>query len=192
MSGITLPIILTVVAAIAALIAYQGIKRGSARFYTLERESMLRRARFTLLGSLMLFLAAIALLIYSYGQVTDDNGLSNGDNPLEVATEEPDELLETQPPTPSPSPTVDPSLPTPTPTETICRAIVEGTAGSGLTLRDAPGGGEVTILRDGSYLTLVVGEEPVEANGFNWIKVRTVSLEEGWVAEEFLIMGECR
>ncbi|MGB3713497.1 MAG: SH3 domain-containing protein [Candidatus Promineifilaceae bacterium] len=192
MSGITLPIILTVIAAIAALIAYQGIRRGGARFYTLERESMLRRARFTLLGSLMLFLAAIALLIYSYGQISDDNGLSSGDDPLNVATEEPDELFETQPPTPSPSPTVDPSLPTPTPTETICRAIVEGTSGSGLTLRDAPGGGEMTILRDGSYLTLIVGEEPVEANGFDWIKVRTVSLEEGWVAEEFLIMGECR
>jgi hypothetical protein len=192
MSGITLPIILTVVAVIASLIAYQGIRRGGARFYTLERESMLRRARFTLLGSLMLFLAAIALLIYSYGQINDENGLSSGEDPLEVATEEADELLETQPPTPSPSPTVDPSLPTPTPTETICRAIVEGTSGSGLTLRDAPGGGEITILRDGSYLNLVVGEEPVEANGFDWIKVRTVSLEEGWVAEEFLIMGECR
>ncbi len=192
MSGITLPIILTVVAVIASLIAYQGIRRGGARFYTLERESMLRRARFTLLGSLMLFLAAIALLIYSYGQISDENGLSSGEDPLEVATEEADELLETQPPTPSPSPTVDPSLPTPTPTQTICRAIVEGTSGSGLTLRDAPGGGEITILRDGSYLTLVVGEELVEANGFDWIKVRTVSLEEGWVAEEFLIMGECR
>ena len=192
MSGITLPIILTVVAVIASLIAYQGIRRGGARFYTLERESMLRRARFTLLGSLMLFLAAIALLIYSYGQISNENGLSSGEDALEVATEEPDELLETQPPTPSPSPTVDPSLPTPKPTEIICRAIVEGTSGSGLTLRDAPGGGEITILRDGSYLTLIIGEELVEANGFDWIKVRTVSLEEGWVAEEFLIMGECR
>jgi hypothetical protein len=192
MSGITLPIILTVIAVIAALIAYQGIRRGGARFYTLERESMLRRARFTLLGSLMLFLAAIALFIYSYGQITGDNGQTSDEIPLDTATLEADELLETQPPTPSPSPTIDPSLPTPTPTEIVCRAIVEGTSGSGLTLRDAPGGAEVTILRDGSYLTLVVGEEPVEANGFDWIKVRTVSLEEGWVAEEFLIMGECR
>ncbi|HET6446933.1 MAG TPA: hypothetical protein VFI27_20400 [candidate division Zixibacteria bacterium] len=192
MSGITLPIILMVAGAIVLLMAYQGIRRGGARFYTLERESLLRRARYMMLASMMLFLAAGILLIYNYGQLTDLTSPDNGEIPAVIPTQEPDELLETKPPTPSPSPTVDPSLPTPTPTETVCRAIVEGTSGSGLTLRNAPGGGEVEILRDGSYLTLVVGEEPVEAGGFNWIKVRTVSLEEGWVADEFLIMGECR
>ncbi len=192
MSGITLPIILAVAAVIAALIAYQGIRRGGARFYTLERESMLRRARYTLIGSMLLSLAATILLIYNYREVTGGNGQSIEESPAGVATEESDQLLETQPPTPLPSPTVDPSLPTATPTEVICRAIVEGTAGSGLTLRDAPGGAELTILRDGSYLTLVVSEEIVESGGFDWIKVRTVALEEGWVAKDFLIMGECR
>jgi hypothetical protein len=192
MSGITLPIILTVAAVIAALIAFQGIRRGGARFYTLERESMLRRARYTLLGSMLLFLAANILLIYNYREVTGTNGTGSEEIPDALATEESDEILETAPPTPLPSPTVDPNLPTATPTEAICRAIVEGTAGSGLTLRDSPGGGEVEILRDGSYLTLVVGEEPVESGGFMWIKVRTVSREEGWVAQEFLIMGDCR
>lgn len=192
MSGITLPIILTVAAVIAALIAFQGIRRGGARFYTLERESMLRRARYTLLGSMLLFLAANILLIYNYREVTGTNGTGSEEIPDALATEESDEILETAPPTPLPSPTVDPNLPTATPTEAICRAIVEGTAGSGLTLRDSPGGGEVEILRDGSYLTLVVGEEPVESGGFMWIKVRTISLEEGWVAQEFLIMGDCR
>ena len=192
MSGITLPIILTVAAVIAALIAFQGIRRGGARFYTLERESMLRRARYTLLGSMLLFLAANILLIYNYREVTGTNGAGGDEIPAVLATEESDEILETAPPTPLPSPTVDPNLPTATPTEAICRAIVEGTAGSGLTLRDSPGGGDVEILRDGSYLTLVVGEEPVESGGFMWIKVRTVSLEEGWVAQEFLIMGDCR
>jgi hypothetical protein len=192
MSGITLPIILAVAAVIAALFAYQGIRRGGARFYTLERESMLRRARYTLLGSILLFLAATILLTYNYREVTDAGGINIEESPTEVATQESDQLLETQPPTPLPSPTVDPSLPTATPTEAICRAIVEGTSGSGLTLRDAPGGAEITILRDGSYLNLVVGEEIVESGGFNWIKVRTVALEEGWVAEDFLIMGDCR
>jgi len=192
MSGITLPIILTVAAVIAALIAFQGIRRGGARFYTLERESMLRRARYTLLGSMLLFLAANVLLIYNYGEVTSTNGASSEEVSEPQATEESDRILETAPPTPLPSATVDPNVPTATPTEAICRAIVEGTAGSGLTLRDTPGGAEVEILRDGSYLTLVVGEETVESGGFMWIKVRTVSLEEGWVAEDFLIMGECR
>lgn len=192
MSGITLPIILTVAAVIAALFAFQGIRRGGARFYTLERETMLRRARYTLLGSMLLFLAANILLIYNYTEVTGTNGAGGDEIPAVLSTEESDEILETAPPTALPSPTVDPNLPTATPTEVICRAIVEGTAGSGLTLRDSPGGGEVEILRDGSYLTLMTGEEPVESGGFMWIKVRTVSLEEGWVAQEFLIMGDCR
>ncbi|MFN2187360.1 MAG: hypothetical protein ACK2T3_01190, partial [Candidatus Promineifilaceae bacterium] len=153
---------------------------------------LLRRARYTLLGSTLLFLAAVILLIYSYTDITgagDENGV---EPEAAMATEEADEILETSPPTPLPSPTTDPSIPTATPTEVVCRAIVEGTAGSGLTLRDAPGGAELEILRDGSYLTLVPGEESVQTGSFKWIKVRTVSLEEGWVAEEFLIMGDCR
>ncbi len=78
-----------------------------------------------------------------------------------------------------------------TPTPVICRAIVDGTAGSGLTLRDAPSGAEVSILPDGSILTLE-DEEPVEVNTFTWRKVKTASLEEGWVVEEFLKIGTCR
>jgi hypothetical protein len=192
MTGTTLPIILTVLAVGAALVAFQGIRRGGARFYTLERESMLRRARYTLMGSMLLFLAAVILLIYSYQEMTSTGELEAQETPAITLTQESDEILETQPPTPLPSPTVDPNLPTATPTEAVCRAIVEGTAGSGLTLRDAPGGAELEILRDGSYLSLVTGEEPVERNGFLWVKVRTVALDEGWVAEEFLIMGDCQ
>lgn len=192
MSGTTFPIILAVAAAIAAIMAYQGIRRGGARFYTLEREAMLRRARFTLLGSLLLFLAAVVLLVYNYGQVMDENNPENGEELMDVATEESGDFLETQPPTPTPTSTVDPSIPTATPTEVVCRAVVEGTAGSGLTLRESPGGPEILILQDGSFLTLVPDEEPVESNGFTWLKVRTVALEEGWVADEFLVMGDCR
>jgi hypothetical protein len=105
-----------------------------------------------------------------------------------TATTEP--VLQSQPPTPSPTATNDPNIPTVTPTPIICRAIVEGTAGSGLTLRDAPGGADVSILPDGSILTLLE-DEPEEVNGFTWRKVRTVAQEEGWVVEEFLKIGEC-
>ena len=107
------------------------------------------------------------------------------------ASEDADPVLQTQPPTQTPAPTVDPNLPTATPTPVVCRAIVDGTAGSGLTLRDAPSGAEVTILPDGSILTLEE-EEPVEVNTFTWRKVRTASLEEGWVVEEFLKIGACQ
>ena len=80
--------------------------------------------------------------------------------------------------------------PTPTATPTICRAIIDGTAGSGLTLRESPNGPEIAILPDGTILTLLE-DEPKEVNNFIWRKVRTVSREEGWVVEEFLKIGEC-
>jgi len=188
MSGITIPIILAVVALITALAAYRGIRRGAARFYTLERESMLRRASFTLLGSIMLFLAAIALLVYNQQHLTA-SGAVEEEGPIEV-TATPDAEMQIQPPTPTPTATLDPAIPTATATAVICRAIVDGTSGSGLTLRDAPGGADVAILPDGSILTLLE-DDPEEANGFIWRSVRTVAREEGWVVEDFLKIGEC-
>jgi hypothetical protein len=190
MGGIIIPIILTIAALIAAVSAYRGIRRGGARFYTLERESMLRRAGFTLIGSVLLFLAAIILLAYNNQQMSGPNEISDDESDLIEVTETSETVLDTQPPTPTPTSTPDPNIPTPSPTPIICRAIVEGTAGSGLTLRDAPSGGEVAILPDGSILTLLE-EDPVEDNGFIWHKVRTVARDEGWVAEEFLKFGDC-
>jgi hypothetical protein len=190
LTGITLPILLTIAAVIAAISAYRGIRRGGARFYTLERETMLRRAGFTLLGSMALFLAAIALLVFNYQQLTNEGVVNAEDegNLVVTATSEPQ--LESQPPTPSPTATTDPSIPTPTATPIICRAIVDGTSGSGLTLREVPGGPEVSILPDGTILTLLE-EEPQDVNGFMWRMVRTVGRDEGWVVEEFLKMGDC-
>ncbi len=190
LSGITLPLLLTVAAVIAAVSAYRGIRRGGARFYTLERETMLRRAGFTLLGSMILFLAAISLLVFNYRQLTDD-GAVNAENEgslIVTATSEPQ--LQSQPPTPSLTATIDPSIPTPTATPIICRAIVDGTSGSGLTLREVPGGPEVSILPDGTILTLLE-DEAQDVNGFVWRMVRTVGRDEGWVVEEFLKMGDC-
>ncbi len=190
MSGITIPVILTVVAVIVALAAYRGIRRGGARFYTLERETMLRRASFTLIGSVVLFLAAIGLLVYNYQQTIDPNVvIIDESGSVEVTvTAEPE--LQIQPPTPSPTATADPNIPTATPTPVICRAIVDGTSGSGLTLREAPSGPEMSILPDGTILTLLE-DEPDEVNDFTWRKVRTVSQEEGWVVEDFLKIGDC-
>ncbi len=63
MSGIFIPLALAFAGFVAAIAAYRDIQRGSARFYTLERESVLRRAGFILMGSALLFSAAIGLLI---------------------------------------------------------------------------------------------------------------------------------
>ena len=190
MSGITIPVILTVVAVIVALAAYRGIRRGGARFYTLERETMLRRASFTLIGSVVLLLAAIGLLVYNYQQTIDPNVVIIDESGSVEATVTAEPELQIQPPTPSPTATADPNIPTATPTPIICRAIVDGTSGSGLTLREAPSGPEMSILPDGTILTLLE-DEPDEVNDFTWRKVRTVSQEEGWVVEDFLKIGDC-
>jgi hypothetical protein len=188
MTGTTIPIILAVAGLLIALTAYRGIRRGGARFYTLEREAMLKRAGYTLLGSTALLLLAIGLLVSA---VRQQAGPADGD--LEAAgtpTATTESILETSPPTATPTLTPDPNVPTPTVTPVICRAVVDGTAGSGLVLRDTPAGAELVILPDGTILTLLP-DAPTDANGFTWRKVRTVAREEGWVVEEFLKMGDC-
>ena len=67
--------------------------------------------------------------------------------------------------------------------------MVRGTAGSGLNLRDTPGGTEVETLQEESILTLLE-EAPIQQGGFTWVKVRTVALNEGWVALDFLFISD--
>lgn len=185
MSDIFLPLALTFIGLIIAFSAYRGIRRGGARFYTLEREAILRRASFSLLGSTLLFLAAISLLVYEQQQSagnTSADGSANG-----VVTTPLTPFVDQFPPQATETPTPDFSIPTSTPTRIICRAVVESV--NGLRLRDAPGGQEIDILSDGSILTLVTDEPPTEVDGITWRKVRPVIGDEGWVAEEFIIIG---
>lgn len=190
MRDLTIPLIITIVALVAALSAYRGIRRGGARFYTLEREAMLRRASFTLIASILLFLGAVVLMTYNYQQLLAQEEGSTVETEEGVVTVTPETVLETSPPTPTVTPTVDPNIPPPTETPIICRAVVEGTAGSGLTLRDSPDGEEVTILPDGTII-IVLETEPVQAGNFIWRNVRTVAREEGWVVEDFITIGDC-
>lgn len=183
MTGVVIPAILAVAGLITALITYRGIRRGGARFYTLEREAMLRRATYTLFASVLLFLGAIALLVWQQQQALPVEAESNGEVVEGAATETPTPFVEQFPPTATP--TSDAPQPTPTATPVICRAIVEGTSGNGLTLRTEPGGDEISVLPDGSVLT-VLEDAPVESGGFTWRKVRVVGGDEGWVAEDFL------
>lgn len=186
MTGIFLPIILIVGGLLAAVATYRGIRRGGARFYTLEREAILRRAALSLLISVALFLAAAALLFYQRQQflatlfpTEPDAAAVPGEG--EQPTITPTFFLESIPP----SPTVGTPLPTPTATAVVCRGVVEGTGGNGLTLRDSPGGEEVDILAEGALLT-VLEDEPTEVNGVVWLRVRAVGGDEGWAAEDFI------
>jgi len=179
-----LPLLLVSGGIIAAFMTYRGIRRGGARYYTLEREAMLRRAMLTLLLSVLLFLGSIGVLIYRQ-QSTSGSAAEpeNGEAGVVQATITPTMFVEQFPPTATATSSI--VEPTATATPVICRAIVEGTSGNGLTLRDVPGGEEITILPDGSVLT-VLEDDPVESGGFNWRKVRLVGGDEGWVAEDFL------
>ena len=188
MSGIFLPILLFIGAALATFLTYRNIRRGGARFYTLEREIVLRRAAFTLLVAALLYTAALGLLYYQRGQLieaaappAEEEGAAEGVNSPVVTT--PTTMLEIFPP--SPEPTSLTPQPTATVTPTVCRAVVEGSGGNGIYLRDAPQGTELVILPEGTLLT-VLEDAPVPAGDFTWRKVRAVGGEEGWAAEEFL------
>lgn len=189
MSGLFLPIGLVVAAILTAIATYRGIRRGGARFYTLEREALLRRASFTLFSTVILFLAASGILVYERQQMLGtgqpaEGGVIEGEVAITTTPE-----INSLPPLPTETATIDASIPTATPTAVICSAIVEGTFDNGLTLRDAPGGAEVDVLAEASIVTVLTEEEPVEANGFIWRRVRSLFGDEGWVADEFLTFG---
>ncbi len=187
MTGLLLPILLFVGAVVATFLTYRNIRRGGARFYTLEREIVLRRAILMLVAAAALYTAALGLLYFQRSQLIEAS--------LPAETQEPsDELGAPVVTTPTPlleifPPTAEPTSLTPQPTvtvtPTVCRAVVEGTGGNGLYLRDAPQGAELVLLSDGTLLT-VLDDAPVEAGGIIWRKVRAVGGEEGWAAEDFL------
>jgi len=186
MSGILLPILLFVAAIVATFLTYRNIRRGGARFYTLEREIVLRRAMVTLVAASVLYTAALGLIYMQRQQLIEalqppeEEEATDGVN-SSAAT--PTTMLEVFPP--SPEPTSLTPAPTATVTPTICRAVVEGTSGNGIYLRDAPQGEQLVILAEGTLLT-VLEDAPVEAGGLMWRKVRAVGGEEGWAAQDFL------
>lgn len=188
MTGLLLPILLFFGAVVATFLTYRNIRRGGARFYTLEREIVLRRAMVMLVAAAVLYTASLGLLYFQRQQLitaasppaeTDE---ASGELGAPVVTT-PTPLLEVFPPTAEPT-SLTPQ-PTVTVTPTVCRAVVEGTGGNGLYLRDAPQGAELVLLADGTLLT-VLEDAPVEAGGIIWRKVRAVGGEEGWAAEDFM------
>jgi len=187
MTGILLPILLFAGALAATFFTYRNIRRGGARFYTLEREIVLRRATVTLVIASLLYTGALALLYMQRQQLIEASLPPEEEETLDglggpvVTTPTP--LLEIFPP--SPEPTSLTPQPTVTVTPTVCRAVVEGTGGNGIYLRDAPQGAEIVILAEGTLLT-VLEDAPVEAGGLVWRKVRAVGGEEGWAAQDFL------
>jgi hypothetical protein len=122
--------------------------------------------------------------------VAPEENATNGDTAVNAAGEAvtadttPD--LNSLPPLPTETPPPPPSA---TPTTPICRGVVEGTFDNGLTLRDTPGGTEVDILAEAAIVTVLTEEAPVDVNNFRWIKVRTLFGDEGWVAADFLTLG---
>jgi hypothetical protein len=85
---------------------------------------------------------------------------------------------------PLPSETPKPSV-TSTPTVPPVPAVVHGTGGQGVFLRDAPGlqGKKIDSLQEGDVVE-VLGPA-VEKDGTWWVPVRTASGTSGWMAVEF-------
>ena len=184
MNSSLIPVLLAFLGVVAALASYRDIKRGGARFYTLEREAILRRASLTLMASMLLFIAAISLLML--GQQPDTAVPPAESEAVQgAATITPTPELEQFPPLPTETATPDLSFPTATPTRPVCRAVVEGTFGNGLTLRSEPGGAQISILAEADLVT-VLDQAPTNANGIEWRQVRSLFGDEGWVAADYL------
>ena len=79
-----------------------------------------------------------------------------------------------------PLPTAAPQTPTPD----LPHAVVSNTRGIGLTVRETPGGAELSIIPDGTILTLLP-QAPLEANGFVWQQVMLPDGRAGWAATDF-------
>lgn len=193
MTEIFIPIALALGGLFAAFATYRGIRRGGARFYTLEREAILRQASLTLAVSTLLFLGSVGFMFLQLNQQNKQQiqeAVDEGEIVEGATTSTPTPEIGQFPPTASPTATIDTSFPTPTATAVLCRAAVDGTSGNGLTMRDSPGGGEVDILAEGSLVQLISEEEPQTVNELVWRKVRSVVTgSEGWVAEVFLALG---
>lgn len=196
MSGTTLPILLAILGAIAAISAYRGIGRGGSRFYQLERDALLRRASFTLLASLVLFSTSVGLLVYQQGNmvvvedVVDATVTVGAEAIVAETPSAPDTVvIENAPPTLQifATETPNPDLPTLTPTPELKNALIVGTGESGVWLRPDPSttGEPIERLQDNSFLR-VLPTEAVEADGFEWLNVRTIGGQEGWVAAIFV------
>lgn len=84
-----------------------------------------------------------------------------------------------QPPQLNSTPTANPTPPWP-------QAVVFGTQGIGLTLRQAPDGEKITILAEGTIISLLA-DTPEIRGDVSWRKVRTQTGEVGWVDDKFLI-----
>lgn len=187
MNALIPSIALTVLGMVIGAMAYQNIRRGGARFYTLEREAILRRAGFMAFISILFLVSAVVLLVVERQRTTTEIAVLTGEEEDTSPTATP--TIASVPPTDMPTATSDPNQPTVTPTQTICRALVQGTAGSGLLLRESPGVGEVEVLQEEAILTLV--PEPAQPfGGRTWVKVQTIGLTEGWVATEFLFISD--
>lgn len=196
MSGLIIPIVLAFAGVIATMMTYRGIRRGGARYYTLEREAMLRQASLTLFASMLLFIGAVGMLAFNEFQESAAEAEAAAATATAVADPS---VIESRPAAPNATPELNSMPPAPTetatpgptatPTALICRASVEGTGDNGLTLRTAPGGEEIDILAEASILTVLTEEEPQEVNGLRWRKVRSLFGDEGWVAEDFITLG---
>lgn len=77
-----------------------------------------------------------------------------------------------------------PTLVPVTPTSELPHAVVTGTSGIGLTVRQAPGGAELAVVPDGTILTLLP-QEPLPSGGFTWQQVRLPDGREGWAATDY-------
>ena len=145
------------------------------------------------IGIVILLCIGLVLIINAIRGDDEDLGTPSPTDPSEV---EPSATVSLNTPTAEITPTATVVLTVGTPPATTppteirpgALVVVTGTGGAGLRLRaEATTGSDmVTVVKEGTVLTVLDG--PEEADNYQWWKVRTPEGEEGWGAASWLVL----
>ena len=145
------------------------------------------------IGIVILLCIGLVLIINAIRGDDEDLGTPSPTDPSEV---EPSATVSLNTPTAEITPTATvvltvgtpPATTPPTESRPGALVVVTGTGGAGLRLRaEATTGSDmVTVVKEGTVLTVLDG--PEEADNYQWWKVRTPEGEEGWGAANWLVL----
>lgn len=167
----------------------QAYNVGQTEARRMSRVNWIRGLVFFGLGLIFLGLFAILQFISPFESET----VSTAPTRSPTLTIPPAATATTQP-TPEPSPTFDTASPTPeptvAPTDTPAPLTAVVSSGVGVWLRGAPStaGQQLEWLLDGTVVTLL--PEQQTADDLLWQQVQAEDGQVGWVAYDFLIIGE--
>jgi hypothetical protein len=200
-----LNIILLTLAGLSILVALIFVGKGlstrndaNRQKYSVGQTEARRQTRIQWIRAL--FFLLVGLIFLAVFAIRPLVPLPGGGSAVSAVTPTPDDTPEVEatatdpPPTASPSPTIEPQTPTPeptpVPTETPAPQTAVVSSGVGVWLRGSPStaGQQLEWLLDGTVVTML--PEQQTADDLVWQQVRVEDGTVGWVARDFLVIGE--